>query len=194
MQICVSHCHRTKYGFSKAFHKRLKLFLSYVNFFFPFTNVGRKKLDGTWLLEHIILLGFLYPYTLLLLRLFRWPLSHPPKLLLLEGPRAWCLALSFSICSLSPVTSFSTIAWNSIYMSTTPKYVFTLQVAQIQTYIPNCLFNSASRCLIVISKGTEHVGQITTEELNTTVKHKTMEAVKRSMVARTLRSGRDEQI
>lgn len=35
MQICVSHCLPTKYGSSKAFHKRLKSFLSYVNFFSP---------------------------------------------------------------------------------------------------------------------------------------------------------------
>lgn len=78
--------------------------------------------------------------------------------------RSWGLVLGtlFSISNLSPVTSFSTITYNSIYMSTTPKYVFTFQAAKIQIYIPNCLFNSASRCLIVTSKGTEHVGQITT--------------------------------
>lgn len=116
------------------------------------------------------------------------PSSHPclPKLSVLEGPRAWHSAFS-------PVSPF-------FFPSSPLKFHLYANHSQICHHlsncpnISNCQFSSDSRHSVSHLKRYGARGTNNHQELNTAVEGKMMEMVKRSVVAGSLGSGRDEQM
>lgn len=123
----------------------------------------RKQLGATWLLEHTIPLGLLLPPHRLLPSQFPLLAPLPPSQSLSVGrSQGLVLSIHISISILSPVTSPSHPCLKFRLNANHSQICFQASNCQIQTYIPNCLFSSASPGLAAISKGTGQVGQITT--------------------------------
>lgn len=133
----VSHWHGAKYWSSKERDKRLKPFLRHVDFFLYKCGRRRKKRTSCLPSRAHHTPGF--PSTPTGFSFSAFLASPPPsrssQYLSVGRPQGLVISFFFSISSLSPAISFSTIAWNSIYVLTTPKYVSSLQMAQIQTYL-----------------------------------------------------------
>lgn len=100
VQNFATHRHRAKYGSSKEFYK-IEVIRN-IGWFVSFINIGKKKKQAWCHLasraHHSPGPPPTLPHRLLLLSLPCWPLPQHPNVLVLEGPRAWCSALT----SLSP--------------------------------------------------------------------------------------------